>query len=396
MKCSTATILFMCTSLLVFSGVINTVPLMPGKVALQKSGKGCLMTRVHQHEGTLSDKYAFHFTGNPVCTYIPGEVDEQAVANGKPITLRFFVPLAGIKSGSGKQAVEKLNSAKCKPGYCVKVRTVSAPTKGIQYDITLRLDKCGLEYQSFTSITGERGIMFKFHNQEALKKVNVTTEANRIRRLAYGKKPKIVVDYAHGGKDPGYISGNLREKDINFAIGSAVSSLLKKKGYDVCLTRQCDEYLALSDRTKRAQSCYGADALISIHTNAAPQQTVSGIETFCTQEKLFTTRLQHGGESLVKAAEQVDRIMIARSNQLAQAIHANVLGYAKQKNRSVVDRKIKHKVAQLLIGSEMPSVLLELGFLTNPYEAKLLQDKSYQKLLAQGICRGLDEFFNVM
>ena len=135
-------------------------------------GKPCSITRVYKHDGSLSDKYVFHFAGNPVCTYIPKNINEKDVQAGKPVHLTFFVPLATLKNGSGKKAIEEMNQAKCSPDYCVRVKSVTSPMKGIEYNITLILGKRGLEYQSFTSITGERGVMFKFHNQEALKRVH--------------------------------------------------------------------------------------------------------------------------------------------------------------------------------------------------------------------------------
>jgi N-acetylmuramoyl-L-alanine amidase len=364
---------------------------------ISTGGKACSITRVYKHSGSLSEKYVFHFTGNPICTYIPKDIDKKSVEEGKPVTLTFFVPLATIKSGAGKQAIEKMNKQICASDHCVRVHTVTSPMKGIQYDITLRLGKRGLEYQSFTSITGERGVMFKFHDQEALKKVNTKTAAKKIRRLAYAGKKKVIIDYAHGGIDSGYNKGSLREKDINLAIGKKVTLLLKKKGYEVCLTRHGDESLALDERTALAGKCKGAHALISIHTNSAPNSsTASGIETFCHKEDLFTTRLNKADTKLLAHAEQIDKTILTNSNLLARSIHNQVLGHAKKKKADVVDRKVKHKVAQLLLGSDVPSVLLELGFLTNKKEATLLQDKSYQKVLAQGICKGLDDFFNVM
>ncbi len=270
--------------------------------------------------------------------------------------------------------------------------------KGIQYDIVIHPEKGGgVKHMSFVSITGKKGFMFEVYKRDALKKVNTKTSSNRLRRLAYMEKPKVIIDCGHGGKDPGYNKGALKEKDINLAIGQNLSSLLKKKGYQVCLTRKGDESLALDERTARIRSCPGAHALVSIHTNSAPHSNkVSGIETFCHKEDLFTVNLNKISPQLIAKADQVDKFLFSHSNQLAHSIHKQVLGHAQKKQTNVVDRKVQHKVSQMLLGSGIPSVLLELGFLTNQKEATLLQNKSYQKLLAQGISKGLDEFFNVM
>lgn len=143
-----------------------------------------------------------------------------------------------------------------------------------------------------------------------------------------------------------------------------------------------------------AQQCKNAHALISIHTNAAANSNASGIETFCHKDGMFTTQLQ-----INQAYQKVgDQNISARSQQLAQIIHKNVLKHARKDNPAIVDRKVKDDgVLQISLGySQAPSVLLELGFLTHAVESKLLQKASYQRRLAQGIYKGVAEFFNVM
>lgn len=99
---------------------------------------------------------------------------------------------------------------------------------------------------------------------------------------------------------------------------------------------------------------------------------------------------------MYSVVDAIDQTLFEKSNVLAQLVHQNMLDAVRQQNKQVVDRSVKHKVAQLLLGSDLPSILLEVGFLTNEREAALLQNKSYQKNLANGISKGLDEFFNVM
>lgn len=152
----------------------------------------------------------------------------------------------------------------------------------------------------------------------------------------------------------------------------------------------------MSQRTERALACQGAQALISIHANSGSQKTISGIETFCHQPKLFTSRLKEGNKNVYPVVDIIDQTLFERSNLLAQLVHQNMLDAARQQNKQVVDRNVKHKVAQLLLGSDLPSIIVEVGFLTNEREATLLQNKSYQKSLAEGISKGLDQFFNVM
>lgn len=380
-------------SLFFLLSVVGSTHAIPLTMSMSPSHQEeCSLTKVFKHQSDLSDKFVFHFTGDPVCNYIPKAIDEERVAQGEPLQLTFFVPHATIKSKKSKHAIHALNSAPCGIDYCVRVRSVNAPTKGLQYNITLNPNRRGLEYQSFQSITGENGVMFKFHNQKALERVNEKTASKRIRRVAKAEKTKIMLDFGHGGGDPGFCNNHVKEKEVNREIGQKVAQLLKKKGYEVCLIRQADESLALDQRTARARKCGQAAALISIHTNSAARGGVAGIETFCHTKKLFTTRLHKAKKSLLEQAQRAHDDLLIKSNNLAQSVHKYVLEEAKTENDKVVDRKVKHKVAQLLLGTEVPGILVELGFLTNTRERTLLQSNTYQHALAKGICKGVDDF----
>lgn len=86
------------------------------------------------------------------------------------------------------------------------------------------------------------------------------------------------------------------------------------------------------------------------------------------------------------------RALHAQSRKLAQAVQAEVLNAARSHNKTVVDRKVKYKVSQVLMGVEIPAILIELGFLSHPQERRLLQSDKYQKALAHGIYKGIKTF----
>ncbi|NBP14946.1 N-acetylmuramoyl-L-alanine amidase [bacterium] len=377
-------------SLLFISSLLFFLP----TIVLARSHGTCEMTKVFEHiDGLLGVKYVFLFKGNPICSYDQPVIDQSLIDSEVPITLNFFVPCINM-SDKSKQAVHEINNKKCHKDYCIRVRSVETPVKGLRYELTFIPKKRGLEFQTFTSITGEQGIMFVFSDNQALNKVNTVTAENKIRRVASLEKPTIILDFGHGGQDTGFMRGDLKEKDINLAIGLEVEKLLKKKGFKVCLTREGDEHLTLDQRTTLAQQCKNAHALISIHTNAAANSNASGIETFCHKDGMFTTQLQ-----INQTYQKIgDQNISAQSQQLAQIIHKNVLEHARKDNPAIVDRKVKDDgVLQISLGySQAPSVLLELGFLTHEVESKLLQKASYQRRLAQGIYKGVAEFFNVM
>ncbi|MCF7900524.1 N-acetylmuramoyl-L-alanine amidase [Candidatus Babeliales bacterium] len=204
------------------------------------------------------------------------------------------------------------------------------------------------------------------------------------------------MDFGHGGKDAGYSNSTVKEKEINFAVGMQLASLLKEKGHEVCLIRDKDEYIALDQRSQRALACGPADALISLHANSAGSEKVHGIETFCHRAHLFESHLNHGSFHTMSASEKHNEILYQKSNVLAKSVHEKVLTFARVQKKDLVDRKIQHKVSQVLLGADMPSILIELGFLTNNKEGQMLKSSSYQKTLANGIVNGLDDYFKLM
>lgn len=368
---------------------------------LFKTAQKSNLEKVFIHQGVLSDKLVFSFSGNPICTYMPKSEQENILKNGTltadedgQLRMTFFVPLANIKGKESKKVIQKLSNEMCDSDYCVHVKEVKTPIKGIEYSISFAPEKRGFEYLSFKSITGQKGIMFKFHNHGALKKVRNNTPS-KIKRVSMAKK-KVILDFGHGGRDAGYSNSSVKEKEINFQVGMHLAKLLKKKGHEVCLIRNKDEYLSLDKRTEKAHRCGPADALISLHSNSAHLEKIHGIETFCHIPKLFSSHFKHGKQTSLQSAALHNKTIDKRSGLLAQAIHSNVLSSARSQKKDVVDRKVKHQVTQLLLGSEMPSILIELGFLTNKKEASLLQSNGYQKTLAQGIVKGLDSYFKMM
>lgn len=159
------------------------------------------------------------------------------------------------------------------------------------------------------------------------------------------------------------------------------------------MIRSHDETLSLSQRTARAQACGNVHGLITIHTNSASTPEVQGVETFCHQPHLFKTTVYVGDHGWKPVVKDFYKDLDARSYEFAQIVHKNILKYAQKENKNIVDRKVQYKVSQLLLGSTVPSILLELGFLTHPLEKELLQKESYQQLLAQGIVAGVEETF---
>ncbi|MDE5603416.1 MAG: N-acetylmuramoyl-L-alanine amidase [Helicobacter sp.] len=223
---------------------------------------------------------------------------------------------------------------------------------------------------------------------------------------AVGKKKVIVIDPGHGGKDCGAISvGKVCEKVIVLNISKYLNEELKKRGYQVYMTRSKDVFIGLRERTRFANN-KNADLFISIHANAISEnrEKLEGIESYF----LSTARSERAKK--VAALENKDdtEVMnyfskqsflntlnthkIVASNRLAIDIQYGMLQAVRGKYK-VVDGGVREGPFWVLVGALMPSVLLEIGYLTHPKEGERLNQSAFQKTLALGIADGVDNYF---
>lgn len=173
----------------------------------------------------------------------------------------------------------------------------------------------------------------------------------------------IVIDPGHGGKDPGAVGANLTEAKINLIAAKELRKKLEGLGFNVYMTRESDKYVGLYNRPQIANDL-NADAFISIHANAATNAKASGIENLYYPEE---------GYSLKK--------------ELAKSIQKMMVAYTGAVDRGIVERP------NLVVTREtkMPSVIVEMGFLTNVEEEKNLMDPLYMDSLTNGMRDGLLE-----
>ncbi|MEA2100160.1 MAG: N-acetylmuramoyl-L-alanine amidase [Campylobacterota bacterium] len=215
----------------------------------------------------------------------------------------------------------------------------------------------------------------------------------------------IVLDAGHGGRDPGAVGyKRYREKIIVMQIAKEVRTILKKRGYKVYMTRNSDKYIKLSSRTKYANR-KKADIFISIHANAAKSKKAKGIECY------FLSKSRTSRASRVAAKENSADISamnkygkqsflnflshhkILASNKLAIDLQRGMLGSLNKKYKNVKDGGVREGPFWVLVGAQMPAVLVEVGFVSNPQEAKRLVKVKYQKSLAMGIANGVERYF---
>ncbi|UOR41585.1 N-acetylmuramoyl-L-alanine amidase family protein [Helicobacter pylori] len=223
------------------------------------------------------------------------------------------------------------------------------------------------------------------------------------------KHKKIVLDAGHGGKDCGAMSANLVcEKDIVLEVVKFLHKELKKRGYNVLLTRDKDIYIDLVARTELANK-KSADLFISVHANSIPKRSTSnahGIETYflstarserarkvAEQENKDNVNLMdYFSKSLLLNSLNTQRLIV--SNKLAIDVQYGMLQSIRKNYPDVVDGGVREGPFWVLAGALMPSILIEIGYNSHAIESKRIQSKPYQKILAKGIADGIDSFFS--
>ena len=223
------------------------------------------------------------------------------------------------------------------------------------------------------------------------------------RQLGLGVRT-IVIDPGHGGPRPGTIGkSGLQEKDVNLAIALALQKLLKDKaGLEAILTRESDVDVPLENRTVVANQ-KRADLFVSIHSNAHRDRKRGGVETFflnispdpsvielAAAENATSTK--NIGEMKTILQKIVQNTKVQESRDLAEFIQKNLVKALAKDLPSVKNLGVKGGPFWVLIGGEMPSVLIEVSHLSNAKEEAKLKTVKYRELAAQGIYDGIMEY----
>ncbi len=190
----------------------------------------------------------------------------------------------------------------------------------------------------------------------------------------------VILDPGHGGKDPGAVNSYGTEKYYNLKLAKKLKPLLEKRGFKVIMTRSDDTFLTLQERVNLANRHSNA-IFVSLHFNAG-QRSARGIETFTLSPAgtASTYRRAKGSDANQLRGNSQDSANIA----LATAIHGLM-----QRRSGTFDRGIKRARYSVLTGVKHPAVLIEGGFLSHPYEAKLIHSETYMTKLASSISDGI-------
>jgi N-acetylmuramoyl-L-alanine amidase len=224
-----------------------------------------------------------------------------------------------------------------------------------------------------------------------------------IRQLGLGVKT-VVIDPGHGGQDPGCISKKgQKEKDVVLDIALELRNLLiAGKKLNVILTRESDIFIPLENRTIIANQ-QNADLFVSIHANAHRDRKRKGVQTFylnfspdprvneiAARENATSTKNIGAMQETIKKIAQNSKVL--ESRDLAEKIQKNLVKWLSVRYAPVTDLGLRGGPFWVLIGSEMPAVLVEISHLSNAQDAERLRNPAYRKQVARGIYEGLLEY----
>ncbi|MCG2758187.1 MAG: N-acetylmuramoyl-L-alanine amidase [Desulfobacteraceae bacterium] len=216
----------------------------------------------------------------------------------------------------------------------------------------------------------------------------------------------IVIDPGHGGRDfgaPGYLKG-VHEKDVVLKIAKKLAEKIRKElQCEVFLTRTSDRYLTLEERTAIANT-KNADLFISIHTNAARSRRAFGIETYflnlATDDESILVAARENATSTKNISDLqtilsdlMQNAKINESSRLASHVQTALCKCLKKNNYSRINNKgVKQAPFYVLLGAQMPSILIETAFISNPKECRRLINPKYQEQLCEAIVDGIKKY----
>ena len=229
---------------------------------------------------------------------------------------------------------------------------------------------------------------------------------NTMTRVLGLKLRRVVLDAGHGGGDSG-TSGpdGLREKDVALDVAKRLGALIQDRlGSEVIYTRTDDTFVPLGRRTAIANEA-NADLFLSIHVNSSPIRAASGVETyylsFTTSHSAMETaaRENAGAEQNIHELQDLLRKIalkdkVDESREFASRIQTSLGPIAARVNHTAKDRGIKKAPFVVLIGAQMPAVLVEIGFITNSQEEVMMRRGDHRQRIADALYRGLSSYAN--
>jgi len=333
---------------------------------------------------------------------VSGKLEADGAADGHVILLLPTVSAAGGLQGAGQGLVkawmvdQTASGARLQldlaPDAKIKGRFLLPPADGVDH------------YRYVVDVVSQPGLVRLTSANPPVSAValKLRPQITPSQDLSISLKKVIVIDPGHGGHDPGALGSQGYEKDVNLAAALALKERLERSSrYRVVLTRDDDTYVPLADRVRIAQKS-GADLFISLHSDSGPDASVRGASVYTLSDKASNraARFVSRDDWFMKASltgdrgvsdilfDLTQRATKNRSAAFAQTLVGRIEGKAPMLRRSQRDAGF-----MVLLAPDVPAVLLEMGFVTNPEDEQLLRDPAKRSRLMSAVGDSIDDYF---
>ncbi|HEV7920555.1 MAG TPA: N-acetylmuramoyl-L-alanine amidase [Thermoanaerobaculia bacterium] len=216
---------------------------------------------------------------------------------------------------------------------------------------------------------------------------------------------RVVIDAGHGGADPGTSIVRLAEKDITLDVATRLKAMLEKNGFQVVITRGGDKLIPLRDRARLANES-SSDIFVSIHVNSIVAHTAShGVETYYlgptsdpSLTRLAADENRLSGYSLADLRKLLDGVYAdarrSESQRLAAAVQQQLFTKLRKSDPGLENWGVKRAPFIVLVATEMPAILAEVGCLSNEKEASMLGRAEYRQQIAEALFHGIRSYAN--
>jgi len=372
----------------------------PQKSAAGKAGPAMVLPIRHWSNN--------HYTRLVVETTTPVTFKHQMLSGDKTSPQKIYLDLR-----NSRLSPETGKTMTVEDGLLHRIRSAQFDPRTVRVVLDTQLSIS--DYKVFTLTDPFRVVIDVLHPATADKakkpskegRPSAQTKTLETRPVGHGLK-RIVIDPGHGGKDPGTCSpSGLKEKDIVLEVALMVAKVLREKpGYEVILTRDHDVFISLEERTAIANA-READLFLSIHVNAAPNHEARGIETYVLDLTNSKDAMRLAAMENATSAKQTSDLQsilldlmqnskINESLKLAGLVQEKMVSGLNHKFNDIGNLGVKKAPFLVLIGAQMPAILTEIAFLSNPEEAKRLNNEAYLAEVANHLAAGVAQYVQSM
>lgn len=392
-------------ALLVFALFLlfGSFPAQAGNITNMRIGQQVGSVRIVFESDTAFDYKAFLLNGPNRLVVDVYHMNIQSTLSADPTNLVAKTRIGNL-DGNNKRVVFDLK----KPAL-IKKTFVLEPQSNMKWRFVMDIVLC-----SERDFNAKVGVKFALTNNASFKSTTVSDNQvswipQNVSQPRKSRKKIIVLDPGHGGKDPGAIGayGKTYEKNITLAMGKELKAILEKKGYTVYLTRSTDIFIPLRQRVKIAQK-HKADLFMSIHADSAVNRNAKGLSVYTLSEKASDKEAAAlaerenkvdiiGGVDFSENSREINDILISLSQTDSRNKSSKFASYiVSEMSKSVKLISDTHRFAgfAVLKAPDIPSALLEMGYLSNRSEESLLKQKSYRAKLANSVSKAIDKYFN--